>query len=45
MVEFIDQTIEVVNTIHKRLHAAQSRQKNYADITRTPLEFKIGDHV
>ena len=24
---------------------AQSRQKNYADIRRRPLEFEVGDHV
>ena len=24
---------------------AQSRQKNYADVRRRPLEFEVGDHV
>jgi len=40
-VELIDQTIEIIKTIHKRLQAAQSRQKSYADIRRRPLEFEI----
>ena len=31
--------------IRKRLLAAQSRQKSYADKRRRPLEFEVGDHV
>jgi len=38
----IDQANEVVKTIRKRLQAAQSRQKSYADTTRRLLEFEVG---
>ena len=31
--------------IRARMQTAQSRQKNYADIRRRPLEFQVGDHV
>jgi hypothetical protein len=31
--------------IKKTLKISQDRQKSYADIKRTPREFKIGDHV
>ena len=44
-VELIDQMIAVLKTMCKRLHAAHSRQNNYADIRRRPLEFNVGDHV
>ena len=43
--ELIDQTIEVIKTMLKRLQAGQSRQKRYADIRRRPLEFDVGDHI
>jgi len=44
-VELIDQTIEIIKTIRKRLQVTQSRQKSYADNRRRPLEFEVGDHV
>jgi len=44
-VELIDQTIEIIKTIRKRLQVAQSRQKSYADNRRRPLEFEVGDRV
>jgi len=44
-VDLIDLTIEIIKTIHKRLQAAQSRQKSYADNRRRPPEFEIRDHV
>ena len=44
-VELIDQTKETVSTIRKRLHAAQSRHKSYANNRRRALEFNVGDHV
>jgi len=44
-VDLIDQTIGIIKTIRKRLQAAQSRQKSYADNKKRPLEFEIGDHV
>ena len=44
-VELIDQTIEIIKTIRKRLQVAQSRQKSYADVRRRPLEFEVGEHL
>ena len=41
----IRDTSEKVSLIRQRLLMAQSRQKNYADVRRRPLEFEIGDHV
>ena len=41
----IRDTSEKVDLIRKRLLMAQSRQKNYADRRRRPLEFKVSDHV
>ena len=38
-------TTEKVDFIRKHLLKAQSRQKNYVDRRRRPLEFKVGDHV
>ena len=34
-----------VTQIKQNLKAAQSRQKSYADLKRTPREFKMRDHV
>ena len=39
----IRDTSEKVDLIRKRLLTAQSRQKNYADRRRRPLEFEVGD--
>ena len=41
----IRDTSEKVDLIRKRLLMAQSRQKNYADRRRRPLEFEVSDHV
>ena len=38
-------TTEAVKMIKQRLETAQSRQKNYADKRRRPLEFQVGDAV
>ena len=43
--DLIRDTSEKVNLIRKHLLMAQSRQKNYADRRRRPLEFEVGDHV
>ena len=43
--DLIRDTFEKVSLIRKRLLAAQSRQKSYADVRRRPLEFEVGDHV
>ena len=43
--ELIRDTSEKMDLIRKRLLTAQSRQKNYADRRRRPLELKVGDHV
>jgi hypothetical protein len=36
---------EKVKQIQANILAAQSRQKSYTDKRRSPLEFKVGDHV
>jgi hypothetical protein len=36
---------EKVQQIQANILAAQSRQKSYTDKRRSPLEFKVGDHV
>jgi hypothetical protein len=36
---------EKVKQVHTNILAAQSRQKSYIDKRRSPLEFKVGDHV
>jgi hypothetical protein len=36
---------EQVIMIRQNLKIAQDRQKSYADMKRTPREFKAGDHV
>ena len=41
----IRDTFEKVDLIKKCLLTAQSRQKNYTDRRRRPLEFEVGDHV
>jgi len=44
-VELIEQTIEIIKVIRKRLQVAQNRQKSFADVRRKPLEFEVSDHV
>jgi hypothetical protein len=36
---------EKVKQIQANMLAAQSRQKSYTDMRRSPLEFEVGDHV
>ena len=43
--DLIRDTSKKVSLIRQRLLTAQSRQKNYADVRRRPLEFEVGDHV
>ena len=43
--DMVQETIEKIRTIRKRMKAAQSRQKVYADQRRRPLEFTEGDKV
>nr|GEZ69354.1 retrotransposon protein, putative, Ty3-gypsy subclass [Tanacetum cinerariifolium] len=43
--ELIRETNEKIVQIKNRLLTARSRQKNYADIRRRPLEFNVGDKV
>ena len=43
--ELIDDTTRAIQKIRQRIETAQSRQKNYADKRRRPLEFNIGDLV
>jgi len=43
--DMVQETTEKIRTIRKRMRAAQSRQKAYADQRRRPLEFTEGDKV
>ena len=43
--ELVQQTKETIELIQKRLVAAQSRQRKYADQSRKDLEFEVGDAV
>lgn len=43
--DFIRRTTEAVRLIHQRMETAFSRQKNYANKHRRPLEFQVGDLV
>ncbi|XP_063942791.1 uncharacterized protein LOC135150428 [Daucus carota subsp. sativus] len=43
--ELVQQTKEVIEIIQKRLIAAQSRQRNYADQSRRDVEFEDGEAV
>jgi len=43
--EIVQQTIEKVKMIQKRMKASQSRHKSYHDKRRKSLEFQDGDHV
>src|SRR5262249_28358717 len=43
--ELVQDSAEKVQMIRKRLLAAQSRQKSYADQRRKDLAFEVGDHV
>ena len=43
--DIVQETTEKIRIIRKRMKAAQSRQKTYADRRRRPLEFAEGDKV
>jgi hypothetical protein len=43
--EIIQDTKDKITLIRKRMLAAQSRQKSYADSRRRKLEFEVGDQV
>ncbi len=43
--ELVQIVNDKIKLIRERLHAAQTRQKSYADVRRRPLEFMEGDHV
>ena len=43
--ELIVQTMDKVAQIIKHMKAAQDRQRSWADSSRRPLEFAVGDHV
>ncbi|GKF52759.1 putative reverse transcriptase domain-containing protein [Tanacetum coccineum] len=43
--ELVQETIEKISQINNRLKAACDRHKSYADKSRKPLEFSIGDYV
>ncbi|GJR81143.1 putative reverse transcriptase domain-containing protein [Tanacetum coccineum] len=43
--EIMQETTEKIIQIKERLKAARSRKKSYADRSRKPLEFKVGDRV
>ncbi|XP_058068553.1 uncharacterized protein LOC131217629 [Magnolia sinica] len=43
--DVVQEAAEKVEIIRKRLQAAQSRQKSYADNRRRDLKFTVGDHV
>nr|GEX15305.1 putative reverse transcriptase domain-containing protein [Tanacetum cinerariifolium] len=43
--ELVQDTIEKISQIKDRLKAARDRHKSYADKSRKPLEFSVGDYV
>ncbi|GKB83429.1 hypothetical protein Tco_0950324, partial [Tanacetum coccineum] len=43
--ELVQETIDKVVLIKEKLKAARDRQKSYADNTRKPLEFEIGEKI
>ncbi|GJZ71091.1 putative reverse transcriptase domain-containing protein [Tanacetum coccineum] len=43
--EIIRETTEKIIQIKSRIQAARDRQKSYADVTRKPLEFQVGDKI
>jgi hypothetical protein len=43
--DIVIETEEKMKQIQANILAAQSRQKSYTDKRRSPLEFKVGDHV
>nr|GEU85405.1 putative reverse transcriptase domain-containing protein [Tanacetum cinerariifolium] len=43
--ELIHETTEKIVQIKKRIQAARDRQKSYANVSRKPLEFQVGNRV
>jgi hypothetical protein len=43
--DIVTEAKEKVKQIQANILAVQSRQKSYTDKRRSPLEFKVGDHV
>ncbi|XP_074299246.1 uncharacterized protein LOC141630305 [Silene latifolia] len=43
--ELIQQMVEQVHVVGQKMRAAQDRQKSYADLKRSEIEFAIGDKV
>ncbi|GJU53956.1 putative reverse transcriptase domain-containing protein [Tanacetum coccineum] len=43
--ELVQETTERIIQIKQRIQTAQDRQKSYADLTRKPMEFQVGDKV
>ncbi|XP_074291243.1 uncharacterized protein LOC141618017 [Silene latifolia] len=43
--ELIQQMVEQVHVIRQNMKAAQDRQKSYADLKRSEIEFMVGDKV
>jgi co-chaperonin GroES (HSP10) len=43
--DIVTEAEEKVKQIEENILAAQSHQKSYSDKRRSPLEFKVGDHV
>ncbi|XP_042023132.1 uncharacterized protein LOC121770471 [Salvia splendens] len=41
----IEEMIEIVRKIRERIKEAHDRQKSYADVRRTDLQFSVGDKV
>ena len=41
----VEEMIEIVRQIRERIKEAQDRQKSYADVRRTDLQFETGDKV
>ncbi|XP_074298066.1 uncharacterized protein LOC141628878 [Silene latifolia] len=43
--EMIQEMVEQVHIIRQKMHAAQDRQKSYAYLKRSEIEFAVGDKV
>ncbi len=43
--DWVQQSTKQIAKIRQHMLAAQSRQKNYTDVRRRELEFKVGDQV
>ena len=43
--ELLKKMEEIVKQVQGNLKIAQDRQKNQADLKRTPKEFQVGEHV